>query len=748
MWKFLNKNKIDVKYTEWKGYNNHFSISNENPLMRINGIGGKTLVYNQFLKINAVKRDQTKDGLTLADNQDGTYTLNGTATATGGFSVIGSNGYITNTHKYLLIGCPSGGGEGKYQLNDGYTIAFNDNGNGAIANCSSSGNFVAYVRYWKDQVYDNLIFTPKLYDLSLMFGVGNELTDISRIMSLINNQDEYNLGQIATTNIYRIGYKSLRPLVSENFDLTPKTLYGINDLVKDEYNFINGTITRKFGIVDLGTLNWSFSKGLFSTTALQKLIKYQTSYITKANIVCSKYVVVSASEIESATTTLDKVIAIGGNPYSIVIKDSAYTDVTAFKTAISGIYLVYELAIPIYEDAPLEKPIIFETTASNFNINFFSENTMGNIAYVDCSYGSKKFDNDNFNLGTTHEVKSQMWTTYSKLRKQDNFTNIGAIKDNFLYIGDNTYSSIQDKVTNFNFGLVNTSYYVIMSYEGDLDNNVEDNLIIANTEKGDIECDLLEYDNIRKVMTFLLQSTENVNLNYFYFQDIGNIKKVINLVMLDKNDIDDTTSSIKVFLPYLVRLASGKVAYIDNAKSYVYSIMNNIDCPQLLDKSDLYICDSVCLNNNNTYYIFKSTDFLDAEKRNYINNNVQEKIYFNNQDTYYLVIQVNSGGFKTNTQCTSAAIGTRGYVLKLINQYLSEDKQTFILKFNAKNVNVNCITATFNQGQDGENTKILQAFIINGTASGVDYKSCEELYNDIKDNINDLSNGIAKLINY
>lgn len=746
MWKFLNKNKIDVKQAYWLDYNNHFSFSSDYPLKRIDGLGGKTLVYNQFLNIENVKRDQTKDGVTLTDNRDGTYTLSGTATATGGFSVIGSNGYISNTHKYLLIGCPSGGGEGKYQLNDGYSLGFNDNGSGAIAKGSSSGNFVVYVRYWKDQVYDNVIFKPKLYDLSLMFGIRNELTDISKIMSLINNQDEYNLGQIATTSIDRITYKSLRPLVSENFDLTPKTLYGINDVIKDEYNFINGKITRKFGIVDLGTLNWNPQTSYTAYSAgIQSLAKKPSSYAITANAMCSRYILTSEENIN--TTAKSIAISSGG---VILINDSSLgTTREEIKNNLSGIYLVYELANPIYEDAPLDKPIIFETTASNYNINLFSENIIGNIAYVDCSNGSKKFDNDNFNLGTTHAVKSQMWTTANMLKKQDDFTNIGAIQDNFLYIGDNTYSSTQNKVTNFNFGLIETSYYVIMSYEGDLNVNEEGSLIIANTEKGDIECELVEHDNIRKVMTFVFPSTEQVILNYFYFRDLGSIKKVINLVMLDKyDDIDDPSSSMYVLMPYLVRLANDKVAYIDIAKSYVYSITSNIDCPQLLDKSDLFSCDSVCINNNNTYYNFNSTEGLNLEKRNYINNNVQEKIYFNNQDTYFLVIKTSEGGFETNTQCTSATIGTRGYVLKLINQYFSEDNKTFILKFNAKNVNANCITATFNQGQDGENAKILQAFIINGTASGVDYKSCQELYNDIKDNINDLSQGIAKLINY
>lgn len=746
MWKFLNKNKIDVKYTEWTVYDNHFSFARDYPLMRIDAIGGKTLVYNQFLNIQGAKRDQTKDGVTLTDNRNGTYTLSGTATATGGFSLVGSNGYITNTHKYLLIGCPSGGGEGKYQLNDGYTFLFNDNGSGAIANGSSDGNFVAYIRYWKDQVYDNLVFKPKLYDLSLMFGVGNELYDIPAIMSLISNQDEYNLGQIVTTSIDRITYKSLRPLFSENFDLTPKTLYGVNDVVKDEYNFINGKITRKVGIVDLGTLNWSPQTSYTAySTGIQSLVKKPSSYAIVANAKCSRYILTSEGNI----TTTAKSIAISSGGVILINDSSLGTTAEEIKTNLNGIYLVYELANPIYEDVMLDKPIIFETRATNFNINLFSENIIGNIAYLDCSYGSKKFDNDNLSLGTTHAVKSQMWTHANMLRKQDDFTNIGSIQDDFLYIGDNTYSSTQGKVMDFNFGLVNdTAYYVIMSYEGDLDYNEENSLIITNTDKGDIECELVEHDNIRKVLTFIIGVNENVILNYFCFQNLGSIKRVINLVMLDHYaDIDDPSSSIKVFMPFLVRLANDKVAYIDNTKSYVYSIMNNIDCPQLLDKSDLYSCDSVCINNNNTYYNFKSTDFLDTEKRNYIKNNVQEKIYFNNQDTYFLVIKVSSE-FKINTQCTSATIGTRGYVLKLINQYLSEDQATFILKFNAKNVNAQCITATFNQAQDGENAKIIQTFIINGTASGVDYKSCEELYNDIKDNINELSNGIAKLINY
>jgi hypothetical protein len=71
-----------------------------------------------------------------------------------------------------------------------------------------------------------------------------------------------------------------------------------------------------------------------------------------ANIISSHYETSSYADVVEHTGNMK--IALGkdnsGNPYLIVNNDS-YTDNVAFKTAMSGVYLVYELATETTESA-------------------------------------------------------------------------------------------------------------------------------------------------------------------------------------------------------------------------------------------------------------------------------------------------------------------------------------------------------------------------------------------------------------
>lgn len=108
----------------------------------------------------------------------------------------------------------------------------------------------------------------------------------------------------------------------------------------DEY-LPSGKVNRRFGIVDLGTLTWTYR-----TTGLTYF--YATGLGHKANgiCICSKYLYV----ISDLFNIADKVCRVGGSE-SIQIKDSAYTDAATFKAAMSGVYLVYELETPTEETA-------------------------------------------------------------------------------------------------------------------------------------------------------------------------------------------------------------------------------------------------------------------------------------------------------------------------------------------------------------------------------------------------------------
>ena len=115
----------------------------------------------------------------------------------------------------------------------------------------------------------------------------------------------------------------------------------------DEYAS-DGTVTRKYGIVDLGTLTWSYvtddnyaGEPYFATGSTNKLIG-------SANLICDEYTAaINRSQIQ------DKVITQfnSTNSSALVIRDDSYTDATAFKTALSGVMLVYELATPTTESA-------------------------------------------------------------------------------------------------------------------------------------------------------------------------------------------------------------------------------------------------------------------------------------------------------------------------------------------------------------------------------------------------------------
>ena len=75
------------------------------------------------------------------------------------------------------------------------------------------------------------------------------------------------------------------------------------------------------------------------------------------NAICAKYPTVTYNTINTNDDT-QKAFAVREDG-SIRIKDSTYTDAATFKTAMSGVYLVYELATPTSETAtPYTNPQI------------------------------------------------------------------------------------------------------------------------------------------------------------------------------------------------------------------------------------------------------------------------------------------------------------------------------------------------------------------------------------------------------
>lgn len=120
-------------------------------------------------------------------------------------------------------------------------------------------------------------------------------------------------------------------------------------------DYENKRYVQCVGSVDLGTLTWmktssqSVGDYFYAPVSAIGFKRLGAFGITVHNILCSKYITVA----RNPNAFVDKTIVLDGDNIAvsqIQVKDTAYTDATAFKQAMSGVMLYYELAAPIVTD--------------------------------------------------------------------------------------------------------------------------------------------------------------------------------------------------------------------------------------------------------------------------------------------------------------------------------------------------------------------------------------------------------------
>ena len=176
----------------------------------------------------------------------------------------------------------------------------------------------------------------------------------------------------------------------------PKQISGINQIVASLYNedetilkqttfnlddtYYGGYVTQdKDGHrqlivthkqIDLGSLNWSYNSGnsRFDASGITDSKSWATNKISTA--LCSIYKTVAFNTLyggEDLTFAFDS--------RSPRIRDSEYTNAAAFKTAVTGQKLVYELANPIVVDLP-DGDILITNEGTNKLLNNTNSNTI------------------------------------------------------------------------------------------------------------------------------------------------------------------------------------------------------------------------------------------------------------------------------------------------------------------------------------------------------------------------------------
>ena len=100
----------------------------------------------------------------------------------------------------------------------------------------------------------------------------------------------------------------------------------------------DGTVTRKYGIANLGNLSWTYQA---------QNTRFVASISAKAkgafNIFCAKYVTATSTEAADFGNKQIKGFSGSGIEHLISIHDESYTDEAEFKTSLSGVYAIYEL---------------------------------------------------------------------------------------------------------------------------------------------------------------------------------------------------------------------------------------------------------------------------------------------------------------------------------------------------------------------------------------------------------------------
>lgn len=319
-------------------------------LMSVKSVGGRSIVFNQMVDLSKSK-ETTADGVTFTFSGDGIVALNGTSNKEGNSIAVA---VIKNMkdHKYLIIASPLSNVYGVGQLLfTSQVYGADTTGHGAIiVNGSSNATWYYTLYLYNGVTYDNVKLQPQIFDLTAMFGSGNEPASVEEFEKMFPaDYYPYAVGEIVSAGTEEVVVGDTAHPIPEAIRNLPG--YGWSAGTARNYvDYENKKYVQCVNSVDLGTLNLIQVKGRFTvdvSDSLDKLIKKPKDPETTINIVCSHFTAVSY-----AAPWVDHIVSchISEGQKRILFIDSAYTDAETFKQAMQGVMLYYELETPIVTD--------------------------------------------------------------------------------------------------------------------------------------------------------------------------------------------------------------------------------------------------------------------------------------------------------------------------------------------------------------------------------------------------------------
>ena len=226
-------------------------------------VKGKTIVWNQLWDKSKYTATKTIAGVTFTNNGDGTIIANGTATANAVFAPISLSNPtpIVSGHKFLFISCPSGGSMSTY-YSDLKKVpedeSFYDVGRGVVVATTSTTTGLRFnIRVFSGYTANNLVFKPKLFDLTQMFGAGNEPATPAEFRAMFpDDYYPYNAGELKS-----VVPTSVETSTAERFQLLDKSKFTATTTINGVTFTNNGDGTITYNGTTTGA-NYTLQSGL------------------------------------------------------------------------------------------------------------------------------------------------------------------------------------------------------------------------------------------------------------------------------------------------------------------------------------------------------------------------------------------------------------------------------------------------------------------------------------------------------
>lgn len=322
-------------------------------LMSVKSVGGKSIVWNQIFEAY----NGTNNGVTVATESDGTITLNGTAESSYVYfkslspaqNKVGK--YIL---KLLILNNPDSVTMRYAYFNRTITTPAVDKGTAsALVNQTATDIELQKVAgisgFAVGTVFNDVKIKIQIFNLTAMFGEGNEPASVEEFEKMFPaDYYPYNAGEIVSAGVTEVAVGETTHTIPEAIRNLPG--YGWSAGTARNYvDYENKKYYQCVQSVNLGTLTWKNGKAVsFETRELngQKLTK---NYSVPPNFICPKYSTKTQNNLWGKTDV--KGITAHANVDGFVyVNDTSYTDVTAFKQAMQGVILYYELEKPIVTD--------------------------------------------------------------------------------------------------------------------------------------------------------------------------------------------------------------------------------------------------------------------------------------------------------------------------------------------------------------------------------------------------------------